>query len=86
MSKTINLSSEQLEKVYTHQILDFENDLMIKIFQLNQRYAFRVLKKDSFTEIDPISGSSRQDWAYGLFNSPDECVDNAKELIFTLYQ
>ena len=67
--------------LFDHVILDFKNNLLINIYQIQNGFAFRYLSaaKEGGGAVDPISHSSKENWAWGIFSSPEQAKAMARE-------
>ncbi len=70
------------EVVICHQdILDFKKNLMIYIYQEKNQFGFRIFTRNNKTRSkeDVLNKSSKENWAYGPFNSPEAAEEKARE-------
>lgn len=77
MGKTINFTEFQNKEVYSQEIIDFNKNIMLKIYKLDRGFAYRYVQTQSCKEFDPLTNSAFN-WAYGLFSCPNQAIDEAR--------
>lgn len=69
--------------ICSQDILDFKNNFLIYIYQEKNQFGFRIFTRNKKTgaKEDIINQSSKEDWAYGPFNSPETAEEQAREFV-----
>ena len=78
--KTISII-DNFELIEQH-ILDFNQNIFINIYFSNGQYCFRLCQIKNNEKTDPYSQSQNFSWAYGVFNSLDHALGQARSIYF----
>jgi len=79
LHRTIELPQEAKSQIHSQDIINFIDNIMVRIYHTPKGFCFRYVTNQDFSEYDPIHKESPFTWAYGPFNSPDEAMDVAKD-------
>lgn len=81
--RTLKLPQEY--KLFSQEVIDLDQNILLKLYQLDSGFGFRYITYENGKEIDPIKRSDLS-WIYGPIPRIQEARDKALELYSTLIQ
>jgi hypothetical protein len=72
-------------KFYSQEVLDFNHNILLRLYQLESGFGFRFISYLNGKEIDPIKNSEFT-WVYGPMSKVEEAKSAAIDYYNTLVQ
>ena len=80
-----SLKIKDSDKLFSQEVLDLTQNIMLRLYKLDNGYGFRFITYQKGKEVDPLNNSELT-WVYGPIKKIDEVKVTAIQYYLTLIQ